>query len=73
MAHINAHTFNTIEEAQQAINLINEGEGIPAFENSVTQTYCSYQEQDGYIFINADDVTESYLGASVSIELIEEL
>jgi len=73
MAHTNAHTFNTIEEAQQAIELINEGEGIPAFEDSVTQTYCSCQEVDGYIFINADDVTESYLGASVSIELTDEI
>jgi hypothetical protein len=55
------HTFNTIQEAEDAINLINKGEGIPRFPDSMTTTYCTYYEEDGKYYIDSDEVTVKYL------------
>lgn len=71
MAFIKAHTFTTEVEANQAIEIINQGEGIPVLPDAVTRTYCEYQENEGRIFIQADEVTEKYLGESIEIEIIE--
>jgi hypothetical protein len=72
MAFIKAHTFNSEQEAQQAIDLINQGEGIPVSEDAVTRTYCEAIAYEDIYYIHADDVTEKYLGASVEIEIIHE-
>ena len=73
MAFIKVHLFTSVEEANQAIEIINKGEGIPVSPDAVTRTYCEYQENAGRIFIHADEVTEKYLGALVEIEIIEEI
>ena len=73
MAFIKVHLFTSVEEANQAIEIINKGEGIPVSPDTVTRTYCEYQENEGRIFIHADEVTEKYLKASVEIEIIEEI
>jgi hypothetical protein len=72
MAFIKAHTFNSEQEANNAIDLINQGEGIPVSEDAVTRTYCEAIAHEDIYYIHADDVTEKYLGASVEIEIIHE-
>lgn len=72
MASIKSHIFTSESEANNAIDLINTGEGIPVSEDAVTRTYTQFQENNGTIFIHADEVTEKYLGASVEIEIIQE-
>jgi hypothetical protein len=71
--YINAHIFNTIELANEAISLINKGEGIPVSDDSVTRTYTQVQENEGYIYITADEVTEKYLGKPTEIEIQTEI
>jgi hypothetical protein len=71
--YINAHIFNTIELANEAISLINKGEGIPVSDDSVTRTYTQVQENDGYIYITADEVTEKYLGKPTEISIFENI
>lgn len=73
MASIKAHTFTTEQEAQHAIELINQGEGIPVSEDSTTQTYCDFQTQGETIYIVADEVTEKYLATPTDLEITEEL
>lgn len=70
MEFIKAHLFNTIEEANSAIELINQGEGIPISATATTRTYTEAQENNGNIFIVADEVTEKYLGKGTDLELI---
>jgi hypothetical protein len=70
MASIKAHIFNTEQEAQQAIELINQGEGIPVNPEAVTRTYTEAQENEGRIFIISDEVTIKYLGEPTEIEII---
>lgn len=72
MESIKAHTFDTIEEANEAIDLINQGEGIPVSEDAVTRTYCEAIAYEDIFYIHADEVTEKYLGASVEIEITHE-
>jgi hypothetical protein len=64
-----AHTFTTEQAAQQAIDLINQGEGIPVSEDAVTRTYTNYQTVGDVYYIAADDVTEKYLGEPTDLEL----
>jgi hypothetical protein len=71
MASIKAHLFTTEAEAQQAIDLINQGEGIPVSEDAVTRTYTNYQTVEGIYYIAADEVTEKYLGEATDLELPE--
>jgi hypothetical protein len=70
MEFIKAHIFNTLEEANNAIELINQGEGLPVNETATTRTYTEAQENNGNIYIFADEVTERYLGTSQDLELI---
>jgi hypothetical protein len=71
MASIKAYTFTTEAEAQQAIDLINVGEGIPVSEDSVTRTYTNFQTAEDTYYIAADEVTEKYLGEATDLELPE--
>lgn len=70
MAFTNVHLFDSFEVANVAIETINQGEGIPVNETATTRTYAEAQENNGNIYILADDVTVKYLGEPVEIELI---
>ena len=70
MAYIKAHIFDTLKEANNAIEQINQGEGIPISETATTRTYTESQENNGTIYIVADEVTEKYLGEPTDLELI---
>ena len=71
MASIKAHIFATEAEATAAIDLINQGEGIPVSDDAVTRTYCEFQQLDAIYYIVADDVTKKYLGEPTDLELPE--
>jgi hypothetical protein len=71
MASIKAHIFTSEQEAQQAIDLINEGEGIPVSEDAVTRTYTQWQQLEDIYYIVADEVTEKYLSEPNDLELPE--
>lgn len=71
MSFIKAHIFKTFKEAQEAIELINKGEGIPINEQATTRTYTQAQENEGNIYISADSVTEKYLGKPIDLKLKE--
>ena len=70
MPFINAHLFNSFEEAENAIKSINKSEGIPISDTSTTRTYTNAQENNGNIYIMADEVTDKYLGKPTEIKLI---
>lgn len=70
MPFTNVHLFESFEAANDAIQTINQGEGIPINETATTRTYTEAQENNGNIYILADDVTIKYLGEPVEIELI---
>jgi len=69
MVYIKAHIFETIEQAENAISTINQGEGIPINETATTHTYCNYEENEISSFIRADEVTEKYLGEPIDFNL----
>jgi hypothetical protein len=71
MAFIKAHIFATEQEATAAIDLINQGEGIPFNEDAVTRTYTDWQQLDDIYYIIADEVTEKYLGEPTDLEIPE--
>jgi hypothetical protein len=66
------HKFKTENEAQQAIELINNGEGIPVSEDVVTRTYCEAISYEDFWYIHADEVTQKYLGQPIDIEITHE-
>ena len=70
MESIKAHLFDSLEQANAAIELINQGEGIPVSPDAVTTTYTQPQEHNNQIYIMADEVTEKYLGEPTEIEII---
>ena len=67
---LKVHLFQTIEEANASIDLINKGEGIPINDEAVTRTYTQTQENEGRIFILADEITQKYLGDAIDLEII---
>lgn len=67
---LKAHLFNTLEEANAAIDTINKGEKIPINDEAVTRTYTEHQENEGRIFILADEITQKYLGDAIDLEII---
>jgi hypothetical protein len=71
MASIKAHTFTTEQEANNAIEQINQGEGIPINETATTRTYTQWQQLEDIYYIVADEVTEKYLGEPTDLELPE--
>jgi hypothetical protein len=70
MESIKAHIFDTIAAANEAIELINRGEGIPVNPEAITRTYTEPQENNDTIYIVADSLTEKYLGEPTDLELI---
>lgn len=56
------HRYNTKEEALDAIQKINKAEGIPAFKDSITQTYTECLEINEGFYIKADEITIKHLG-----------
>ena len=70
MAFTNVHLFDSFEAANVAIETINQGEGIPVNETATTRTYTQAQENNGNIYILADDVTIKYLDEPTEIEII---
>ena len=65
-----AHIFDSLEQANNAIDTINQGEGIPVNDEATTRTYTQAQENNENIYILADEVTIKYLGEPSEIELI---
>jgi hypothetical protein len=72
MQSIKIHKFTTELEAQQAIELINNGEGIPVSEDAVTRTYCEGISYEDFWYIHADEITQKYLGQPIEIEIIRD-
>ena len=66
------HTFATIEQANNAIDLINNGEGIPVNDSATTRTYATAMQHKDFWYIYADEVTEKYLGEGEIIEINNE-
>ena len=66
------HTFATIEQAKTAIDLINEGEGIPINDTAITRTYATAMQHKEFWYIYADEVTQKYLGEGEIIEINNE-
>jgi hypothetical protein len=54
------YLFNTKNEVKLFIKKINDGEGIPKNQNSVTRTYCQYEEFDNKFYIELDNVIRKY-------------
>jgi archaellum component FlaG (FlaF/FlaG flagellin family) len=71
MQFIKAHLFDSLEQAQEAIDVINQGEGIPINKTATTRTYTQPQENNGQVYIQADEVTIKYLSTPINFEIIE--
>ena len=71
MQFIKAHIFDTLKQANNAIELINKGEGIPINKTATTRTYTQPQENNGQVYIQADEVTQKYLGTPIDFEIIK--
>lgn len=72
LIEIKCFVFETIEQAEIAIDLINNVQGLPTSE---VESYCKWQMVGDYIAIIHDEVVESVLGNTwEEIELeIEEM
>jgi hypothetical protein len=70
MQYIKAHLFDSLEQANAAIEQINQGEGIPVSHDAVTTTYTQPQEHNNQIYIISDEVTTKYLDEPTEIEII---
>lgn len=71
MEFIKGYFYTTLQAAQSAVIVINEGEGLPK-EGGSTLSYCQPAECVGGWFILADAVTSKYLTGAVDVELINE-
>jgi hypothetical protein len=56
------YTFDTLEDANQAVERINTTLGIPISEEATTRTYTTVQQRDGIIYISHDETIESVIG-----------
>jgi hypothetical protein len=64
------YLFNMKFEAKEFIKKINEGEGIPKSPESITQTYCEYEEWEGKFYIVKDDMIKKYIESDpIEIEI----
>ena len=70
MEYTKAHLFDSLQQANNAIDCINKGEGIPINDEATTRTYTEPQENDGNIYVLADEITQKYLGEPTEIELV---
>jgi hypothetical protein len=68
MESTKGYLFKTEKAAKTAVNLINEGEGLPN-NGYTTKTYCEPIEVVGGWAILHDEVTQKYLGQPVDIVL----
>jgi len=62
MTFTKIYTFDTLEQANEAVEQINTALGIPINEEATTRTYTSVQQRDGLIYISHDETIESVLG-----------
>jgi hypothetical protein len=60
--------YDTLEEAQAALKLINDTLGIP-IDGNVTTTYCEIEEIEGKFCIVKDATTEAILGGDQEFEV----
>ena len=63
---IKVHVFELATAAQQAIDTINQGEGIPR-PGCKTNTYTDHYPYNGQYIIYADSVTRKYLTEEIDI------
>jgi hypothetical protein len=63
------YTFNTEQEAQDAVNTLNIYYGIPVSPDAVTQTWCDYYEKEDKWFINYDESMIPVLGQPIEINI----
>ena len=68
MAYIKGYFFENYEQAEKAVNIINEGENLP-HNNGLTNTYCLPKKCIGGYYIIYDEVTSKYLTEVVNIEI----
>ena len=61
------YTFNTEQEAKDAVNTLNIYYGIPVSSDAVTQTWCNYYERSGKWLINYDESMMPILGEPIEI------
>lgn len=66
---VSAFLFATQESALQAVQTVNEGEGIPVGEDAITQTYTTPFFHEGDWYVKCDAVTSKYLANPVQIEV----
>lgn len=59
------YIFSSVEEAEKAINRINEKVCFP--KDASVKTYCNYTKVDNLILIAHDDFIESVLGIPTEI------
>ena len=69
MAYIKGYFFGSKTAANNAVKQINQGEGIPAFIDSITQSYCEPINCKGGYYIIYDELTSKYLTEVVEIEI----
>jgi hypothetical protein len=62
MASTKIYKFDTLEDANQAVEQINTTLGIPISEEATTRTYTTVQQRDGLIYISHDETIESVIG-----------
>lgn len=72
MASIKAYIYNTELEANIALNSINFSLGIPVAVDAVTQTYTSFEFNNGKYIIKHDEVIETILGLPSDFDYIIE-
>lgn len=71
MPYIKAHIYNNQIEVETALNLINSSLGIPISVNAITQTYTSFEFNNGKYIIKSDEVIEGILGLPSDFDYIE--
>jgi type IV secretory pathway VirB9-like protein len=68
MEFIKAYVYATEQEAQFAIEQINQALGIPVSPDAVTQTYTNYENINGTWLIRHDETIETILGQPIDFE-----
>jgi len=69
MQCIKIHKFSKEIDVKNAIDSINVGEGIPAFKDSKTTSYCDYHTIEDFYYIISDTITEKYISHSEDLEI----
>lgn len=64
---IQGHFYNTEVSAQEALQIINDGEGYP---KAGTHSYCAIGKISGLYFLPHDSVIQGYLGNAIEMEFI---